>query len=103
MIARGDLGVETPIERLGEIYPDISQDEEGLRKRFNQFSFPGGIASHVSPECPGSIHVPLSDPAGHPEHLELLEEWPIAHKQYSEKHGQDLPEGRNWKWGATHE
>ena len=39
-----------------EIYPDISQDEEGLKKLFKQFSFPGGIPSHVSPECPGSIH-----------------------------------------------
>ncbi len=39
-----------------EIYPDISQDEEGLRKLFVQFSFPGGIPSHASPECPGSIH-----------------------------------------------
>jgi xylulose-5-phosphate/fructose-6-phosphate phosphoketolase len=39
-----------------EIYPDISQDEEGLRKLFKQFSFPGGIPSHVSPECPGSMH-----------------------------------------------
>ncbi len=39
-----------------EIYPDISQDEEGLRKLFIQFSFPGGIPSHASPECPGSIH-----------------------------------------------
>src|SRR2546429_633290 len=39
-----------------EIYPDISQDEAGLRKLFAQFSFPGGIPSHASPECPGSIH-----------------------------------------------
>ncbi len=39
-----------------EIYPDISQDEAGLRKLFMQFSFPGGIPSHASPECPGSIH-----------------------------------------------
>jgi xylulose-5-phosphate/fructose-6-phosphate phosphoketolase len=39
-----------------EIYPDISQDETGLQKLFKQFSFPGGIPSHVSPECPGSIH-----------------------------------------------
>jgi xylulose-5-phosphate/fructose-6-phosphate phosphoketolase len=39
-----------------EIYPNISQDEEGLKKLFKQFSFPGGIPSHVSPECPGSIH-----------------------------------------------
>jgi xylulose-5-phosphate/fructose-6-phosphate phosphoketolase len=39
-----------------EIYPDISRDESGLRKLFRQFSFPGGIPSHVSPETPGSIH-----------------------------------------------
>lgn len=39
-----------------EVYPDISRDEEGLRKLFLQFSFPGGIPSHASPECPGSIH-----------------------------------------------
>jgi xylulose-5-phosphate/fructose-6-phosphate phosphoketolase len=39
-----------------EIYPNISQDAEGLKKLFRQFSFPGGIPSHVSPECPGSIH-----------------------------------------------
>src|SRR6266487_2101855 len=39
-----------------EIYPDISQDAEGLRKLFKQFSFPGGIPSHASPETPGSIN-----------------------------------------------
>jgi len=39
-----------------EIYPNISQDESGLQKLFLQFSFPGGIPSHASPECPGSIH-----------------------------------------------
>jgi xylulose-5-phosphate/fructose-6-phosphate phosphoketolase len=39
-----------------EIYPDVSRDESGLRKLFLQFSFPGGIPSHASPECPGSIH-----------------------------------------------
>jgi xylulose-5-phosphate/fructose-6-phosphate phosphoketolase len=39
-----------------EIYPNISQDQAGLKKLFTQFSFPGGIPSHVSPECPGSIH-----------------------------------------------
>ncbi|MBX9577738.1 MAG: phosphoketolase family protein [Chthoniobacterales bacterium] len=39
-----------------EIYPNITQDEEGLQKLFLQFSFPGGIPSHASPECPGSIH-----------------------------------------------
>ena len=39
-----------------EIYPDISQDKAGLKRLFTQFSFPGGIPSHASPECPGSIH-----------------------------------------------
>jgi xylulose-5-phosphate/fructose-6-phosphate phosphoketolase len=39
-----------------EVYPLISRDEAGLKKLFTQFSFPGGIPSHVSPECPGSIH-----------------------------------------------
>src|ERR1700710_603162 len=39
-----------------EVYPHIGQDEAGLRQLFLQFSFPGGIPSHVSPECPGSIH-----------------------------------------------
>ena len=39
-----------------EVYPNISQDEAGLRRLFTQFSFPGGIPSHASPECPGSIH-----------------------------------------------
>jgi xylulose-5-phosphate/fructose-6-phosphate phosphoketolase len=39
-----------------EIYPEVTQDEAGLRKLFLQFSFPGGIPSHASPECPGSIH-----------------------------------------------
>lgn len=39
-----------------EVYPDISEDERGLQKLFLQFSFPGGIPSHASPETPGSIH-----------------------------------------------
>lgn len=39
-----------------EYYPNISQDEEGMKKLFKQFSFPGGIPSHVAPETPGSIH-----------------------------------------------
>ncbi len=39
-----------------EVYPAISQDVEGLTRLFRQFSFPGGIPSHASPECPGSIH-----------------------------------------------
>lgn len=39
-----------------EYYPNISEDREGLQKLFKQFSFPGGIPSHVAPETPGSIH-----------------------------------------------
>jgi xylulose-5-phosphate/fructose-6-phosphate phosphoketolase len=39
-----------------ELYPHVSEDEEGLRALFRQFSFPGGIPSHVAPETPGSIH-----------------------------------------------
>src|SRR6201993_3996147 len=39
-----------------EVYPNISCDEEGLKRLFTQFSFPGGIPSHVAPETPGSIH-----------------------------------------------
>jgi xylulose-5-phosphate/fructose-6-phosphate phosphoketolase len=39
-----------------EVYPHIGRDEEGLRRLFRQFSFPGGIPSHVAPQTPGSIH-----------------------------------------------
>ena len=39
-----------------EIYPNITEDEEGLRRLCKQFSFPGGVSSHVAPECPGSIN-----------------------------------------------
>jgi xylulose-5-phosphate/fructose-6-phosphate phosphoketolase len=39
-----------------ELYPNVSQDEAGLQRLFKQFSFPGGIPSHVAPETPGSIH-----------------------------------------------
>jgi len=39
-----------------EVYPSISRDAEGMRKLFRQFSFPGGVPSHVAPETPGSIH-----------------------------------------------
>ena len=39
-----------------EVYPGITRDEEGMRRLFRQFSFPGGIPSHVAPETPGSIH-----------------------------------------------
>ena len=39
-----------------EVYPNISEDETGMKRLFTQFSFPGGIPSHVAPETPGSIH-----------------------------------------------
>ena len=55
----GAPGVLAPVYLEGtysEIYPDKSEDEEGMSKFFNQFSFPGGIGSHCTPETPGSIH-----------------------------------------------
>lgn len=39
-----------------EVYPDVSQDERGMKRLFKQFSFPGGVSSHVAPTVPGSIH-----------------------------------------------
>src|SRR5688500_15825088 len=39
-----------------EVYPEVTRDEAGLRKLFKQFSFPGGVGSHCTPETPGSIH-----------------------------------------------
>lgn len=39
-----------------EVYPSMSEDEEGMRRFFRQFSFPGGIGSHATPETPGSLH-----------------------------------------------
>ena len=39
-----------------EVYPNVGQDKDGLKKLFKQFSFPGGVSSHVAPETPGSIH-----------------------------------------------
>ncbi len=55
----GAPGVLAPVYLEGtysELYPDKSEDEEGLRKFFKQFSFPGHIGSHCTPETPGSIH-----------------------------------------------
>jgi len=54
--APGVLGPAYLEGTYSEIYPDISQDAEGMRKFFKQFSFPGHIGSHVTPETPGSIH-----------------------------------------------
>src|SRR5699024_1160572 len=39
-----------------QVYPDVSEDEPGMDRLFTQFSFPGGVPSHVAPETPGSIH-----------------------------------------------
>jgi xylulose-5-phosphate/fructose-6-phosphate phosphoketolase len=55
----GAPGVLAPVYLEGtysEVYPDKSEDEEGMRRFFKQFSFPGGIGSHCTPETPGSIH-----------------------------------------------
>ncbi len=55
----GAPGVLAPLYLEGtysEVYPDKSLDEEGLRRFFKQFSFPGGVGSHCTPETPGSIH-----------------------------------------------
>lgn len=54
--APGVLGPAWLEGTYSEVYPDKSEDEEGLRKFFKQFSFPGHIGSHVTPETPGSIH-----------------------------------------------
>jgi xylulose-5-phosphate/fructose-6-phosphate phosphoketolase len=54
--APGVLGPAYLEGTYSEIYPDISQDAEGMQKFFKQFSFPGHIGSHVTPETPGSIH-----------------------------------------------
>ena len=54
--APGGLGPTYLEGTYSEIYPDKSQDVEGLRRFFKQFSFPGHIGSHVTPETPGSIH-----------------------------------------------
>jgi xylulose-5-phosphate/fructose-6-phosphate phosphoketolase len=54
--APGVLGPAYLEGTYSEIYPDKSRDEEGLRRFFKQFSFPGHIGSHVTPETPGSIH-----------------------------------------------
>ena len=55
----GAPGVLAPVYLDGsysEVYPDKSQDAEGMKKFFRQFSFPGGVGSHCTPETPGSIH-----------------------------------------------
>jgi len=51
------LAAHTYLEgTYSELYPNVSQDQQGMKRLFTQFSFPGGIPSHVAPETPGSIH-----------------------------------------------
>ncbi|HBC56927.1 MAG TPA: phosphoketolase, partial [Gammaproteobacteria bacterium] len=55
----GAPGIIAPVYLEGtysEIYPDITQDVMGMKRLFKQFSFPGGVGSHCTPELPGSIH-----------------------------------------------
>lgn len=55
----GAPGVLAPVYLEGtysEVYPEITEDEKGMKKLFRQFSFPGGLGSHCTPEIPGSIH-----------------------------------------------
>ncbi len=54
--APGVLGPAYLEGTYSEVYPDKSEDADGLQKFFKQFSFPGHIGSHVTPETPGSIH-----------------------------------------------
>src|SRR5271154_4802482 len=54
--APGVLGPTYLEGTYSEVYPEKSEDEEGMREFFKQFSFPGGIGSHCTPELPGSIH-----------------------------------------------
>src|SRR4051794_18124703 len=54
--APGVLGPTYLDGSYSEVYPDKSEDEDGMRKFFKQFSFPGQIGSHLTPEAPGSIH-----------------------------------------------
>jgi hypothetical protein len=62
-----------------EIYPSISQDEEGMRKLFRQFSFPGGIPSHAAPETPGSTAAALS-PVANPARVRRSTSTPFAYR-----------------------
>ena len=67
-----DRDTDTYLEgTYSEVYPDVSQDEAGMKRLFKQFSFPGGISSHVAPTTPGSIHeggeLGYSPPVGRPD------------------------------------
>jgi phosphoketolase len=99
-----------------EVYPNIGQDEAGLKRLFTQFSFPGGIPSHVAPETPGSMHegggswrcsASTSARGGwraicsRAAYLkQALRDKLIEHKHYVCKHGDDMPEIAGRRWGA---
>jgi len=85
-----------------EVYPNISQDEEGMKRLFKQFSFPGGIPSHVAPETPGSIHeggelgYALSHAYGAAYAKQTIRDKLIEHKEYIAKYGEDMPSISGW-------
>ena len=81
-----------------ELYPRISEDEDGLRALFRQFSFPGGIPSHVAPETPGSIHeggelgYALRTPLGRPSTIPICS-WPASSETVKQRRGPWPPAG----------
>jgi phosphoketolase len=86
-----------------EIYPNISQHEAGMKKLFKQFSFPGGISSHVAPTTPGSIHEggELGYSLKGAYLKQQMQDKLIEHKHYIDQHSEDLPEIRDLKWGES--
>ncbi len=95
-----------------EVYPEISQDAEGLRRLFRQFSFPGAIPSHVAPETPGSIHEGVSSATRYrtpsaprsttrtcwsPAWWAMARRRPGPSQRANCAHGIDMPEIFEWK------
>jgi xylulose-5-phosphate/fructose-6-phosphate phosphoketolase len=101
-----------------DTYPDVSRDSAGMARLFRQFSFPGGIPSHVAPELPGSIHEGGNDLDRFHLALDVIDRVPglaqraadvrqwlvdqrARHHEYILEHGEDLPEIRNWQWRTS--